>query len=744
EFAVSPDGSEFAVISHGDLYCYKDEQKRSANRVTATVAREKSVCWYPEGDRVIFTSDRNGNYDLYTVKSSDDKNAGLSGTMQYDERRVTDNPKDDTGPVISPDGSKLAFRRGKGSLVIRDTDSGKEKILFDHWNLGSFRFSPDSKWLAFEREDEEFNSDIFVVPVDGSMEPVNISQHPDYDRSPVWGPHGRTLFFSSKRSGDNFDIWMVYLRKSDFEKTDEEFRESLIINDKKKKAGNDDNENAGIHDVIINTEHIYRRLRKVTSLEGDEQGVAVSPKELKLAFAANPEGETNLWVVDWDGDNLEKLATRNIEPESITWDSKGKTIYFLSSSIVKSVSVSGKKEKTHGFSAKTMIDFSRERAQVFDEAWRIMRDYFYDPGMHGADWEKMKQRYVQLASAASTKEDFYDAILMMLGELNSSHVGIGEGNGHGEETGSICVRYDAAYEGPGMKVSSVIPSGPADREDSKLQAGDIIISVNGQEIGPGINVNSRFINTVNERVLLLVHPSGKKTQKKEIIIRPVSFGEYRNLLYEEWVDSNTKYVDKLSNSKLAYLHIRAMGKSNLELFERDLYANAHGKQGLIIDVRDNHGGWITDMLMTIIDVRKHAYTIPRDGKPGYPQRRLPLYFWTKPVVMLCNERSFSNAEIFAHAFKTLHRGKLIGMPTFGGVISTDATRLLDGSWLRLPFRGWYVYPDSVNMENNGAEPDITVFMRPEDEMTGRDSQLETALKVLMSEISDNSNSSPEE
>jgi len=155
----------------------------------------------------------------------------------------------------------------------------------------------------------------------------------------------------------------------------------------------------------------------------------------------------------------------------------------------------------------------------------------------------------------------------------------------------------------------------------------------------------------------------------------------------------------------------------------------------VIDVRNNSGGWITDMLLAIIDVQKHSYTIPRDGSPGYPIRRRPLYFWTKPAITICNERSYSNAEIFSHAFKTLKRGKLVGMPTFGGVISTGRTKLMDGSYLRLPFRGWYLHPSGKCMENNGAEPDIKVYFGPEDENRGFDPQLDAAVKLMMEQLS---------
>jgi tricorn protease len=180
-----------------------------------------------------------------------------------------------------------------------------------------------------------------------------------------------------------------------------------------------------------------------------------------------------------------------------------------------------------------------------------------------------------------------------------------------------------------------------------------------------------------------------------------------------------------------------MNQESLDVFERDLYAAAHGKQGLIIDVRNNGGGWTTDRLLASIMYPRHAYTVPRGLDPkitsGYPQDRLFIQRYSGPINMLCNERSFSNAEIISHAFKTLKRGTLVGQRTAGGVISTGSTTLIDGTVVRIPFRGWFL-PDGTNMERNGAVPDILVPQTPEDEVHGIDNQLKAAVEDLMKRV----------
>ena len=185
---------------------------------------------------------------------------------------------------------------------------------------------------------------------------------------------------------------------------------------------------------------------------------------------------------------------------------------------------------------------------------------------------------------------------------------------------------------------------------------------------------------------------------------------------------------------MGYAHIRGMSQPSLDEFERDLFAATEGRDGLIVDVRNNGGGWTADRLMASLMAQPHAYTVPRGADPsdtsGYPQDRLFIQRYTLPVNMLCNEKSFSNAEIVSHAFKTLGRGTLVGQQTYGGVISTGGTSLLDGTSVRLPFRGWYL-PDGTDMENNGAIPDIIVVQTPQDEASGHDAQLKAAVDDLL-------------
>lgn len=244
----------------------------------------------------------------------------------------------------------------------------------------------------------------------------------------------------------------------------------------------------------------------------------------------------------------------------------------------------------------------------------------------------------------------------------------------------------------------------------------------------------QLAGTAGRETLLKVRNS--EGAERLMLITPISSGGDSALRYDAEVARRAALVDKLSAGKLGYLHIRGMDIGSVRDFERDLYAAAHGKDGLLIDVRDNGGGWTTDILLASLTAPRHAYTVARGAdeatmpRDAYPRDRRLIYAYNRQISVLINQNSYSNAEIFPHSIKTIGRGKLVGEPTFGAVISTGAASLIDGTTVRMPFRGWYLL-DGTDMENNGAEPDIAVRMTPEAEESGDDPQIEAAVKELL-------------
>ncbi|MFC2171932.1 S41 family peptidase [Acidobacteriota bacterium] len=757
EYALHPMGKECIVAVRGELFAFPVHAEKDlgdplyfTTRLTRTSQRESTIAYGPEGKTVAFASDREGSNDLYLLSLSESEGKGFASPVEPVLKRLTSDDTEEHSPNLSPDGKRIAYVRGKGDLMVMNSNGSDPVLVSAGFSLNSFSWSPDSRWLAFARFDDNFNSDIYIVDIGGEEpgEPVNISLHPDNDYYPLWAENGRTLFFQSRRRNNEMDIWMVLLRKDDEGKTDQELEEAWKAPEatvdkapkkekkKKKKSKQEDKPAEPVVKVRIDFDEIHKRVRRVTSLSGDEGQFSLSRDGLTVAFFGRSEKEDDvaLYTVQWNGKKLKHLISAGKEPQQIVWNSNMSRIFYLDKGgKVQSVDVKGKKKKTHGFSAKMRIDLQAEREQVFAEGHRVLRERFYDPDFVGVDWDAMLPKYFSLAQTALTEQDFLDAFRMMLGELNSSHSQIygkrGEG---GESTGFLGIDLDADHEGPGLKVASVLKNSPADLSDSRIVPGEIILSINGVEVSPSANIHALMTETAGQRIRLEVRP--KEGKVRHVYITPIPYSPYTRLKYDAWVEDRRRRVDELSNGRLGYIHIYSMSWTSFERFETELFTVAHDKEGLVIDVRNNGGGWITDRLLTVLTAPDHAWTRARDAGVGYPQHRRVYWSWNKPAATLCNEYSFSNAEIFSHAFKMLERGKLIGQTTFGGVISTGSQTLIDGTRVRVPMRGWWAIPTDLNMELNGTVPDIIVEVTPKDQHEDRDPQLEKAVSVLLEEI----------
>ncbi|RMF39897.1 MAG: PDZ domain-containing protein, partial [Planctomycetota bacterium] len=307
-----------------------------------------------------------------------------------------------------------------------------------------------------------------------------------------------------------------------------------------------------------------------------------------------------------------------------------------------------------------------------------------------------------------------------------------------EETAHLGVRFVDGFQGPGLKVRDVIKNGPADRETSKLQAGDVILAIDGHPVDPAMDLTQVLNGPLERDIVLRVERQreGDQPQLLEITLRPISYGRARSLLYDQWLDRNRRMVDELSDGQLGYLHIRAMDMGSFFNFERELYNVGYGRKGIVIDVRDNGGGSTTDLLLTALTQPRHAVTIPRGGGHGYPQDRAVFAAWHRPIIVLCNQNSYSNAEIFSHAIKTLGRGKVVGVRTAGGVISTGSASVIDVGRIRVPFRGWFLIRDGEDMERNGCIPDLQIWPLPGELPRGVDRQLEAAVELLLEEAAE--------
>jgi len=274
---------------------------------------------------------------------------------------------------------------------------------------------------------------------------------------------------------------------------------------------------------------------------------------------------------------------------------------------------------------------------------------------------------------------------------------------------------------------------PASQKRSLILAGEVLLKIDGKDLHPDTDP-STVLNGAPERDISLQVQAADGKQRS-VTLRPITFSTARALLYPKWIKDNRAAVDQLSKGSLGYLHISAMDDASFQKFQEELYAAGAGKQGLVIDVRENGGGSTADHLLTALTPPLHSVTIPRGGdQRGYPQDRLIYATWSKPIIVLCNQNSFSNAEIFSHAVKLLKRGQLVGVPTAGGVISTGAAPIMDVGTIRVPFRGWYGLVSGQDMELNGAKPDHLLWPQPGDLPKGKDDQLTKAIELLLKDV----------
>ena len=768
EVAISPEEKQVAIVVRGELFLIKnDPKKKRTVRLTKHPFRDRDIQWHGE-QAIIFASDRmGGQYDLFAVTSGDEDQPDLYKALSFKVTRLTQSSEDDRNPVISPDGKRVAYNRGRGQLVVaeigEDHTLSNEIILHDGWQVPSgITWSPDSFWLAYSQENLEFNAEIYIHAADGSKGPVNVSYHPRVDRAPFWSEDGSKLGFISSRNNGDEDLWFVWLKRSDWEKTRQDWDEDEDETPKKKpkqkdedKEEDEDSEEDGpkVEPITIDFENIHQRLQQVTSLPGNETDLAISKDGETFYFIANADtlqsfdADQDVFQIKWDGSDLKELTKGGKSGGSLIMGDRYQYLYFIQrQGRLNRIDLKKSKKEGLGYSAKMEINHPGERRQVFNEAWRALDQYFYDPKFHGVNWKNLGDKYGKWALKASTNQDFQDVFNMMLGELNASHLGLYNSDRYQtaeDRTGLLGADVEA--EKDGFRVTGILPYSPADRETSRLSVGDVITAIDGQDASGGTNFFKYFKDTVNEKVRLTVRNA--KGETRAVVIRPA--GSLRNDYYNEFVESRKRLVDQFSNGRLGYVHIRGMNWSSFEAFERALSAEGDGKDGLVIDVRYNGGGWTTDYLLTVLSVRQHAYTIPRGASDNlqrdhekfseyYPYgERLPMSGWTRPSVTLCNQFSYSNAEIFSHAFKTLGIGPLVGMPTFGAVISTGGTGLLDGSFVRLPYRGWYVKKTNENMENGPAVPNHVVPDPPGALLEGQDPQLKKAVEVLIQQIDAN-------
>lgn len=825
------DGLEIVFVAGGDLWIMDSELKEPLS-IIQTPSEEREPVFSPDGESILFVGDKNGQTEIYQVRKGDPKEFWWR-QKSFDIRPLTKDGQVKSGLRFHAETGQIAFNRGRGELVIAKFDPktgiSDEKPVVSSFSKVEFDWSPDGKWMVYSKEDQTFNRDVFIKPLDGSREPFNLSRHPRNDSNPVWSPDGKIIAFLGQREKEEVDIKYAFLTT---EESDRSSRDRLVEKALEKmksrsgtgaakglpKASNplekgaterpstegarpagqpfpDGRPRPGAPvarpkaEVNIDFDRLEQRVKAIPNNDIRESQLFWSPDSKKLAFLAGGETGRGVYTVEFPEDLRPKQVFTGtgsnpkwLKSGQVAWLSGGLPATFSPGSggaapAVTPTAIGGTGfrgprgippaptpapaagaaaggESTGGtpyrFTALQIVNVPARQAEVFDQCWRTMRDNWYDERLNNRDWNAVRAKYLPLAMAAPGMDSVAPVVQMMLGELNGSHLNFTVSPGGAapvrgapatEEPGTgawraqtphFGLRFDTTYKGPGFRVKDVIPGSPANKAKVKILPGEIVLSIDGFALNPAMDYPAILNGPPGKDYTLVV--KGADAKERTLIIRPLSFPAARALLYDKWLLDNEALVHKLSNGKLGYLHISAMDMPSFYRFEEKLAAAGLGRDGLIIDVRENGGGSTADLLLTALTQPGHSITVPRNGQPGYPHDRLVYPSWDKPITVLCNQNSFSNAEIFSHAIKHIKRGKLVGVPTAGGVISTGGTSIMDVGFLRLPFRGWYLPEDGQDLELNGAVPDFIVWPQPGELPAGKDTQIEKAVEVLSKDV----------
>lgn len=737
EFRVSPDGKKTAVVVHGEIFVVPSEKGGAARRVTRTPWREADVRWLGDSRRIVYTSDRNGSLDLFTADTKTGKETLLVGGEENDCR-----------PAPSPDGEWVAFYRGNHAIFRVKPDGGApEEVLRAKFldlrleGADQFAWSPDSKWIAYAAYAPDFHTDVRIRNVDDGTDEA-VSYLATQNGRPVWSPDGKYLYFTSyfQENGDTYRV-LLKEEKPDFE---EDLLDSLYgegekeEKEEKKEDGEKEKKEEGPKPVVIDFEEIMLRVRAFPDLANDESEPVFVGGGKKVVFNANVMGPESfdLWSYpaskDAEEKKLEQLTTSGARKGGL--QGVEDAVWYLESGRVKWFDTGKGKSGGLTFHAEMEIDERADREQMFLEAWSLLDDQFYDPGFHGADWARIKREYGAVVPHARNESDFQTLIRMMIGELSASHLNIWNPSARvPRETGYLGVELDWPLTAEGVfRVRAVVPDGPATLEESKIEAGEYILSVDGAPLGADVDFDALLEGKIGKRVELVVAKDGKGKDERTVRIKPVSRGAYVGLIEDEWERERRRLVDEWSGGRLAYLWIRGMGGGDLERFRRELVTIAEQKEGAIIDVRYNGGGWISVHLLGILDREPFLLRSFR-GEPVTREAKMRSYAYGKPTALLIHNHSYSNAEIFAEGWRKLGLGPIVGIPTAGSVIGTGGWTLIDGTVFRKPSWGAFTL-EGENLENNGRKPDHTVYNEYNDWIEGRDPQLKKAVELIMTDL----------
>ena len=758
--ALSPDGKKIVVIAHGEVFAVSAKDGGDAERLTHTVTAESEPAWSADSMKVV-----------YRTEAGTGEGSGHSLVM-YDfatgkEVALTQAGNEDASPQWAPDGKSIAYLRNDKELHVvtvpaKDVASADRVVATGALPRSAVTWSPDSQWIAFTLDDKRSFRNVSVVQASGGeSHPVSFLANGETASRIAWSPDGRYLLFDTAQRSEQVQIARVDLLPHVPKYREDEFRDlfrpsrtpgtpsspqtqpspNVTSEPGEEKAvtpATQAGENAKKkpEPVKIVFEGIRDRLTLLPLGLNAEEPVISSDGKTML-FGARVANQVALYTYSLDELSKEPPVARQLtstpgRKSNYAFTPDGKEVFYLENGSVKSITVETRMPKSIAVSARMEVDFDAEKKVVFDEAWETLNRRFYDAKFNGHDWQKLHEEWDPYIAGVRTPDELRRDINLLIGELNSSHSGINRGMDRESgpqplQVGNLGLRFDReAYEvGKGLVVREVIALGPAAIEGT-IKPGDRLLSVNGKDIGTK-NLDAMLEDTVGKRVVLGVETHGKT---RDAVVRPVSTVAAVGLLYRQWVEERRALVDRVSDGKIGYVHIPDMSDASLQQLYLDLDAQNEAKQGVVVDVRNNNGGYINGYALDVF-TRQNYLMMTERGETAVPSRQaLGQRALGLPTVLVTNESSLSDAEDFTEGYRALKLGKVVGEPTAGWIIFTGAQPLIDGSTVRVPgsriqdLRG-------QTMEMHPRPVDVEVERPLGETETGSDAQLERAVKELL-------------
>lgn len=762
EFKVSPNGKEIAFVNRGEVFVTGVDDSRT-KRITNTPEQERMVNWSPDGKTLLFSGEHNNSWNIYkvTLTRPEETYFYASTTLKTEALKATS--AEEYQPKYAPDGKKVAYVKDRNTLQVLDLESKNEVTILPEGHNYSysdgdwdFEWSPDSKWLfVSDQKGFAFTSNTALLKADGTGEFVYPVNSGFGENAPQWALDGKMMVYVSSRDGEKSlavngssesDIYAVFfdkkaydtykLSKEEFELFKEKEKESKKDSEekesdkKKDKKGDKDSKDKKVEDLKINLDNLDYRKIKLTINSSSIGGYVLNKDASKLYYLSEFEKGYDVWVTEPRTKETKILAKLGGSPSGIEISDDDKTLFLSNNGQLIKLDADNGKTTGIKIDGDMLLDASGERQYIFEHAWLQVKKKFYDPNIHGIDWQMYHDEYAKFLPYINNNYDFQQLLSEILGELNASHTGgrYSHRAKNGDVTASLGLLIDENYTGNGIKISEVLSGGPLDNAESKIKKGDIILKINNEEIKADDNWN-KYLNNINDKNILLTIKNGTTVFDEKV--QPVSMGMQSELMYKRWVKLMEHKVDSLSNGKLGYVHVRGMNDGSF----REVFDNVMGKnidkKALVVDTRFNGGGWLHDDLNTFLSGNLYLKLAPQGNmlKGGESLTR-----WTKPSIVIMSESNYSDAYIFPYIYKQNGIGKLVGTPVPGTGTAVWWERQIDPTIVfGIPMIAT-IGAEGRPTENLQVNPDILVPLPYNDFLNGKDPQLQTAVKELLSEI----------